>query len=72
MKRMVCNVLLPGVLIGLIVMFCYPVCMKDDGFDFFLFWILTGFLFGVRKMNLVFMPKHLGIGGSIGVLALRL
>ena len=71
MKRMVCNVLLPGVLIGLIVMFCYPVCMKDDGFDFFLFWILTGFLFGVRKMNLVFMPKNLGIGGSIGVLALN-
>lgn len=35
MKRMVCNVLLPGVLIGLI------------------------------------MPKNLGIGGSIGVLALN-
>ena len=71
MKRMICNVILPGVWIGVIILLCYPVCLKDGGFDFFLFWILTGFLFGVRKMNLVFMPKNLGIGECIGVLALN-
>ena len=71
MKRMACNVILPGILIGLIVIVCYPVCMKEDGFDFFQYWILTGFIFGIRKMNLILLPKNFGIGGSIGVIALN-
>ena len=71
MKRMICNVILPGVLIGLIVIVCYPICMKEDGFDFFQFWILSGFLFGFRKMSMVLIPKNYGIGGSPGVLALN-
>ena len=71
MKRMICNVILPGVLIGLIVIVCYPICMKEDGFDFFQFWILSGFLFGFRKMSMVLIPKNYGIGGSLGVLALN-
>ena len=71
MKRMICNVILPGVLIGLIVIVCYPICMKEDGFDFFQFWILSGFLFGFRKMSMVLIPKNYGIGGNLGVLALN-
>ena len=71
MKRMICNVILPGVLTGLIVIVCYPICMKEDGFDFFQFWILSGFLFGFRKMSMVLIPKNYGIGGSLGVLALN-
>ena len=71
MKRMICKVILPGVLIGIIVIVCYPVCMKEDGFDFFQFWILTGFLFGVRKMSLMLQPKNYGIGESIGIIALN-
>ena len=47
-------------------------CLKEDGFDFFQFWILTGFLFGVRKMNLILLPKNFGIGESIGILILNL
>ena len=71
MKRMICKVILPGVLIGIIVIVCYPVCMKEDGFDFFQFWILTGFLFGVRKMSLMLLLKNYGIGESIGIIALN-
>lgn len=71
MKRMVCNVILPVVLIGIIIIVCYPVCVKEDGFDFFQFWLLTGFIFGVRKMSLILLPKNLGIGESIGVIALN-
>ena len=72
MKRMICNVIMPGMLIGLIVLVCYPVCMKEDGFDFFQFWILTGFLFGVRKMNLILLPKNFGIGESMGIFVLNI
>ena len=71
MKRMVCNVILPVVLIGIIVIVCYPVCVKEDGFDFFQFWLLTGFIFGVRKMSHILLPKNLGICESIGVIALN-
>lgn len=71
MKRMVCNVILPVVLIGIIIIVCYPVCVKEDRFDFFQFWLLTGFIFGVRKMSLILLPKNLGIGESIGVIALN-
>ena len=71
MKRMVCNVILPVVLIGIIIIVCYPVCVKEDGVDFFQFWLLTGFIFGVRKMSLIMLPKNLGIGESIGVIVLN-
>ena len=71
MKRMVCNVILPVVLIGIIIIVCYLVCVKEDGFDFFQFWLLTGFIFGVRKMSLIMLPKNLGIGESIGVIVLN-
>ena len=71
MKRIICNVILPGISIGIIFIVCYPVCMKEDGFDFFLFWMLTGFIFGVRKMNVILLPKNLGIGESLGIIVLN-
>ena len=71
MRRMINKVILPGMVIWLIVAVCFPVCMKEDGFDFFQFWIMTGFLFGFRKMSLVLIPKNYGIGGSMGVIALN-
>ncbi len=71
MRRMINKVILPGMVIWLIVAVCFSVCMKEDGFDFFQFWIMTGFLFGFRKMSLVLIPKNYGIGGSLGVLALN-
>lgn len=71
MKRIICKVILPGMFIWLVAIVCFPICMKENGFDFFQFWILTGFLFGFRKMSMVLIPQNYGIGGSLGVLALN-
>lgn len=71
MKRVLCKVILPALARGAWVLTCYPVCNKADGFDFFMFWILVGFPFGMRKMCMVLIPKNFGIAGSMGVLALN-
>ena len=71
MKRALFKVILPALAIGIWVLTCYPVCNKAEGFDFFLFWILVGVPFGIRKMCMVLIPKNFGIAGSMGVLALN-
>ncbi len=50
---------------------CYLICNKTEGFDCFLYWILAGCPFGIRRMFLWLIPKNFGISGSIGVLALN-
>ena len=64
------KVVIPLVAIGFMVMLCYPVCNKPEGFDLFLFWILVGFPFGIRRMWMWLIPKNFDIAGSIGILAL--
>ena len=71
MKKALFKVILPALAIGIWVLTCYPVCDKAEGFDFFLFWILVGFPFGIRKMCMVLIPKNFGIAGSMGVWALN-
>ena len=71
MKRTLFKVILPAWAIGIWVLTCYPVCNKAEGVDFFLFWILVGFPFGIRKMCMVLIPKYFGIAGSMGVLTLN-
>lgn len=70
-KRILFKVVLPMLAISLWVLMCYPVCQKAEGFDFFLYWILAGFPFGIRKMCLILIPKNFGIAESMGVLALN-
>lgn len=50
---------------------CYPICRKAEGFDFFLYWVLVGCPYGIRKMCMILIPKNFGIAGSIGILALN-
>ncbi len=69
-KRALFKVIIPLSVTGLWLITCYPVCRKADGFDWFLYWILTGFPFGIRRMYLWLIPKNFGISGTIGVLAL--
>lgn len=71
MKRILFKTVLPALAISLWLLTCYPVCQKAEGFDFFLYWVLTGFPFGIRKMCLILIPKNFGIAGSMGVLALN-
>lgn len=71
MKRILFKTVLPTLAISLWLLTCYPVCQKAEGFDFFLYWVLAGFPFGIRKMCLILIPKNFGIAGSMGVLALN-
>lgn len=71
MKRILFKTVLPALAISLWLLTCYPVCQKAEGFDFFLYWVLAGFPFGIRKMCLILIPKNFGIAVSMGVLALN-
>lgn len=71
MKRVLFKVMIPTALIALWMITCYPICNKVEGFDFFLYWILVGCPFGIRKMCVFLVPRNFGIAGSMGVLALN-
>ena len=70
LSAMFFKVIMPLAAIGFMLLFCYPVCNRPEGFDFFLFWILVGFPFGIRRMWLWLIPRNYGIAGSLGVVAL--
>ena len=69
MKKVLFEIVVPAVVLALWMITCYPVCCKAEGFDYFLYWILVGCPYGIRKMCLYLIPKNFGIAGSIGVLA---
>lgn len=70
-KRVLFKIVFPAILIALWLTVCYPVCKKAEGFDWFLFWIMAGCPFGIRRMCMWLVPVNFDIGGSIGVLALN-
>lgn len=70
LSAMFLKVIIPLAVIGLMVLFCYPICNKPEGFDYFLFWILVGFPFGIKRMWMWLIPRNYGIAGSLGVIAL--
>lgn len=71
MKKALFKIILPVCVLVLWMITCYPVCNKADGFDYFLYWILVGCPYGIRKMCLFLVPKNFGIAGSMGILALN-
>lgn len=70
-KRVLFKVIFPAILIAVWLITCYQVCNKAEGFDWFLYWILAGCPFGIRKMCLWLVPSNFDIGGSMGILALN-
>jgi len=70
-KRILFKVVLPILAISVWMITCYQVCKKTDGFDFFLYWIIVGCPFGIRKMFVWLIPRNFGLAGSMGVLALN-
>lgn len=50
MKKALFKIILPVCVLVLWMITCYPVCNKADGFDYFLYWILVGCPYGIRKM----------------------
>lgn len=71
MKRVLFNIVIPLAVMALWMITCYPVCNKAEGFDYFLYWIMVGCPYGIRKMCMFLIPRNFGIAGSMGVLALN-
>ena len=70
MKRVLFKVSLPLAFIVVWLDMCYWICLGDNGMNWFQFWIMSGFPFGMQKMLVLLIPRNFGIAGSIGVLAL--
>jgi len=70
MKRVLFKVILPLVFIVIWLNMCYWICLGENEMNWFLFWIMSGFPFGIQKMLVLLIPRNFGIAGSIGVLAL--
>ncbi len=67
------KILLNTIQLGVIIIWgitCYCICRSEDGFQYFVYWILMGFPFGFRKLSLLLIPKGFGIAGELGVFAL--
>ena len=71
MKKVLFKIIIPLVTLGVWALTCYPVCNKAGGFDYFLYWILVGCPYGIRKICMFLVPKNFRIAGSIGILALN-
>lgn len=71
MKRVLFNIVIPLSVMVLWMITCYPVCNKAEGFDYFLYWIMVGCPYGIRKMCMFLIPRNFGIAGSMGVFALN-
>lgn len=71
MKNLMTKILLPALGILLWLTICYPISQRPEEFNYFLFWILAGFPFGIRFMCLKLVPKSYGLTGAVGVFALN-
>ena len=70
MKRVLFKVVLPLAFILVWANMCYWICLDNNEMNWFQFWIMCGFPFGIQKMLVVLIPRNFGIAGSIGVLVL--
>ncbi len=72
MKSIMTKTILPLIAIGLWMAVCIPIASRPEGFNYFQFWVIAGFPFGIRFMCLKLIPKGYGISGAVGVFALNL
>lgn len=49
-----------------------PLCMAEDGIDYWKLLFLMGIPFGVQKMFVWLIPSGYGIGETVGIFALNL
>ena len=71
MKRVLFKVILPLAFIVVWLDMCYWICLGDNGMNWFQFWIMSGFPFGIQKMLVLLIPRNF-IGGMIGVIVLAI
>ena len=72
MKSIITKIILPLIAIGLWIAVCIPIATRTDGFNYFFFWILAGFPFGIKTMSLKLAPKGYGLTGMVGIFALNM
>lgn len=70
LERVLFKVILPLAFVAVWLNMCYWICLGENGVNWFQFWIMSGFPFGIQKMLVLLIPRNFGIAGSIGVLAL--
>ena len=61
MKRILFKVILPLLVIAAWMNMCYWICADESGINWFQFWIMSGFPFGIRKMIMLLIPCNFGI-----------
>ena len=71
MKSIITKTILPLIAIGLWLAVCIPIASRPEGFNYFMFWVIAGFPFGINFMCLKLVPKSYGITGAVGVFALN-
>ena len=69
MKRVLFKVILPLAFVAVWLNMCYWICLGENGVNWFQFWIMSGFPFGIQKMLVLLIPR---IGGMIGVIVLAI
>ena len=73
MKRVLFKVILPLAFVAVWLNMCYWICLGENGVNWFQFWIMSGFPFGIQKMLVLLIPRNFGIaGGMIGVIVLAI
>ena len=50
MKRVLFKVILPLAFVAVWLNMCYWICLGENGVNWFQFWIMSGFPFGIQKM----------------------
>lgn len=72
MKSIIIKIILQLIAIGLWITVCIPIAQRPDGFNYFFFWILAGFPFGIKTMSLKLAPRGYGLTGMVGIFALNM
>ncbi len=69
-RRIVRKIVVPAMLTALWIWVAVGICNVFGSFDWFRFWVIAGFPYGMRRMSLFLVPVNYGISGSVGVFAL--
>lgn len=48
-EKVLFRIIIPILILAAWMIMCYPVCAKADGVDYFLYWIMVGCPYGMRK-----------------------
>lgn len=69
-RRMMRKIIVPAMFTALWLWMAVGICNVFGDFDWFRFWLIAGFPYGIRRMCLFLIPVNYGISGSVGIFAL--